>query len=89
MKRAPRNGPFSPWRPGAKPQQFGLAEAANDRWSIKSPLGQDGGSYTLVDEDTLQLTGMLGTGLWKRVWAPRDRTEQRRSSASERSWYDR
>lgn len=37
-------------------------------WSLNSPQWQDGGNYQLVDEDTWSASGVLGTGIWRRVW---------------------
>ncbi len=41
-------------------------ETGPGSWSIKSMLWQDSGTYRLVDGDTWQVTGKLGTGTWKR-----------------------
>ena len=56
--------------PGANPRQVGKITATAGQWSIQAPIWADAGTYKLNGTDTWQVTGRLGTGTWKRVWAP-------------------
>jgi hypothetical protein len=55
---------------GANPGQHGMVEATGGRFSMKSAFWADQGTYQLSDADTWVITGVLGPGTWKRVWAP-------------------
>jgi hypothetical protein len=55
---------------GVPSRQFGKIEAANGRWSIQTVGWTDEGTYRLGDPATWIATGKIGTGTWKRVWAP-------------------
>jgi hypothetical protein len=54
--------------PGANPRQLGRLEAQGGRFSMASPVWLDSGTYR-VNGDALSITGKLGLGTWKRVWA--------------------
>lgn len=56
--------------PGAPVRQFGRIEATKGRWSVKSAVWADEGSYRLADAKTWVVTGRMATGTWKRIWAP-------------------
>jgi hypothetical protein len=43
-------------------------EAKQGRFSMRSPVWTDAGTYRLGGADTLVITGQLGPGTWKRVW---------------------
>jgi hypothetical protein len=52
-----------------QPGHSGTFTAAGGKWGLKSTAGTpwtDGGTYAFVDQDTLALTGNLGTAHWKR-----------------------
>ncbi|MCC7463180.1 MAG: hypothetical protein IT480_12045 [Gammaproteobacteria bacterium] len=55
--------------PGAMPRQLGRLEAQGGRFSMNSAVWVDSGSYR-VSGDELVITGKLGPGTWRRVWAP-------------------
>jgi hypothetical protein len=55
---------------GANPGQLGLLEATGGKFSMKSVFFADAGPYQLANADTWIVTGALGPGTWKRVWAP-------------------
>ena len=61
--------------PGAT-RQLGKMEAKQGRFSMKSPIWTDAGTYTIGTADTLVITGQLGPGTWKRVWSPANRGSQ-------------
>lgn len=56
--------------PGANPRQLGRLEAGQGRFSMKSLTWMDSGTYRTSGPDTPVVTGQLGPGTWKRVWAP-------------------
>ena len=56
--------------PGAPARQFGRMDASKGRWSVKSAVWADEGSYKLADATTWIVTGRGGTGTWRRVWVP-------------------
>jgi hypothetical protein len=56
--------------PGAPARQLGKIEAKQGRFSMKSMVWADAGTYKLSNADTLVITGQLGPGTWKRVWTP-------------------
>jgi hypothetical protein len=55
--------------PGAMPRQLGRLEAQGGKFSMTSAVWTDSGSYR-VNGNSLTITGKLGPGTWKRVWAP-------------------
>lgn len=56
--------------PGAKPRQFGRMEGSKGRWSVKSDVWADEGTYKIADAKTWIVTGKFGTGTWKQMWKP-------------------
>jgi hypothetical protein len=54
--------------PGAKPRQIGRLDAQGGTFSMASAVWMDSGSYR-VNGNSLSITGRLGPGTWKRVWA--------------------
>lgn len=65
-----QDGTYRVHGPGAKPRQFGRMEGADGRWSVKSDVWADQGTYKLADAKTWMVTGRFGTGAWKQVWKP-------------------
>ena len=59
---------FAATGPGSPPPWDGTIRASDGTWSVSVPALNwvDGGSYRLPDDDTLELQGKLGTGLWTR-----------------------
>jgi hypothetical protein len=55
--------------PGANPRQLGRLDAQGGKFSMASAVWMDSGSYR-VNGNSLSITGKLGPGTWKRVWAP-------------------
>jgi hypothetical protein len=55
--------------PGAMPRQLGRLQAQGGRFSMTSAVWVDSGSYR-VSGEKLVITGKLGAGTWRRVWAP-------------------
>lgn len=55
--------------PGANPRQLGHLDAQGGKFSMASLVWMDSGTYR-VSGNTLSITGKLGPGTWKRVWAP-------------------
>jgi hypothetical protein len=55
--------------PGANPRQLGRLDAQGGRFSMASAVWMDSGTYR-ASGSTLSITGKLGPGTWKRVWAP-------------------
>jgi hypothetical protein len=56
--------------PGATPRQVGRLEARQGRFTMRSLVWIDEGTYQLVEPGTWRVTGRLGPGTWTRVWAP-------------------
>ncbi len=56
--------------PGAAARQIGHIEASGGKWSIRSAVWSDRGTYQLQGKDTWLVSGLVGTGTWKRVWSP-------------------
>jgi hypothetical protein len=64
------NGTYSSWSVGAQPgSHSGTVSVANGHWSLNATTMSwvDGGTYKLMNPDTLVVTGRLGTGAWLRV----------------------
>lgn len=55
--------------PGANPRQLGRLDAQGGKFSMTSAVWLDAGTYR-VTGNALSITGKLGPGTWKRVWAP-------------------
>jgi uncharacterized protein (TIGR03067 family) len=57
---------------GNFPEEMGRFTARDGKWSLRANAGpmpgrSDGGTYKVIDADTLRLAGQTGTFTWKRV----------------------
>jgi hypothetical protein len=52
--------------PGAAAPHSGRIEVADGKWALSSPAWTDGGTYRLVDPNSMMATGKLGTAVWRK-----------------------
>ena len=63
-----KNGTYEISGPGAAVKHDGTLRSRKGKWSLKSKTwGEDGGTYTFPNTDTMLCVGKLGPGTWTRV----------------------